>query len=135
MKEINKILIDYHLQNYWEILRKKLNNYIHNNGSQFTVHNLIKYNNEHLEIFFKNINIRISYIVTFFLVLIIMIQGSLISSTDYTDYLDMRLKPPKNSQYEIAKFVQEYIDKKVIKLHPDLKQYLKDNNCYGMNII
>lgn len=131
---ITKILQDYKLQNYWESLRNKLNNYVHNNGQQFTSHNLVKDYTESLEIYLKNINIRTSYIITLFLVLIIMTEGALISSTDMMDYLDCGMEPPEDCQYDIAPFIQKYIDKKVVEIHPELKQYLKDNNSYGMKI-
>ena len=131
---ITKILHDYKLQDYWESLRRKLNNYVHNNGLQFTSHNLIKDHTKSLDIYLKNINIRTSYIITLFLVLIIMTEGALISSTDMIDYLDCGLEPPEDCQYDIAPFVQKYIDKKVVEIHPELKQYLKDNNNYGMKI-
>lgn len=44
------------------------------------------------------------------------------------------MQPPEDSQYFIARFVQDFIDKKVLKIHPELKQYLKDNNINGMRI-
>ena len=133
-ENINKILTDYNLQGYWETLRNRLNNYVHNNGIGFTSHNLIKEYNPNLEIYFKNINIRTSYIVTFFLVLIIMTESPLISSTDMMDYLNCNEEPPEDCQYEIAPFIQNYIDEKVVKIHSELKQFLRDNNNYGMKI-
>lgn len=132
--DINKILTDYNLQEYWEILRKRLNNYMHSNGESFSSQNLISSESKSLETHFKNINIRTSYISSFFLVLILMTESSLISSTDYLDHLECNLEPPENSQYLIAGFVQDFIDLKVSKLHPELKQYLKDNNNHGMKI-
>lgn len=133
--KISQILVDYKLGNYWEILRSKLNNYIHNNGSQFSSHNLIKTHDQNLEIYFGNVNVRTSYIITLFLVLITMIESSLISSGDMIDYLDCGMEPPEDCQYEIAAFIQSYIDDKVVKIHPELKQFLKDNNINGMKII
>lgn len=131
---VEEILDNYKLQEYWETLRNRLNNYVHNNGNQFTSHNLITSNNENLDIFLKNVNIRTSYITTFFLILITMIDSTLFSSSDYSDYLDCGLEPPEDCQYEISNFIQNYIDKEVVKLHPELKQYLIDNNSYGMKI-
>ena len=131
---INKILQDYNLQDYWETLRRRLNNYIHNNGIQFTSHNLIKEFDSQLEIHLKNINIRTSYVVTFFLVLVIMTESTLISSTDMMDYLNCDEEPPEGCQYEIAPFIQNFLDEKVVKIHPELKQFLRDNNGYGMKI-
>jgi hypothetical protein len=131
---INQILIKYNLEEYWESLRKKLNNYVHNNGTSFSRHNFISVNDEYLETHLKNINIRTSYISSFFLVVLLMIESALISSTDYIDHLDCNLEPPEDSQYLIANFVQDFIDNKISKIHPELKQYLKDNNIHGMKI-
>lgn len=131
---INQILIEYNLQEYWETLRKKLNNYVHNNGVAYPRHNLISSKDKNLGTHLKNINNRISYVSSYFLVMLLMIESSLISSTDYIDHMDCNMDPPENSQYSVANFVQEFIDKKVSKIHPELKQYLKDNNIHGMNI-
>lgn len=131
---IIKTLQNYKLEEYWETLRKRLNNYVHNNGIEYTSHNTIRRHNPQLEVYFKNVNFRTSYIITFFLVLIILTESSLISSTDMMDYLNCDEQPPKDCQYEIAPFIQNYIDEKVVKIHPELKQYLRDNNNYGMKI-
>jgi hypothetical protein len=133
-ENIVKIIEDYNLQNYWEALSYKLNNYVHNNGQQFTMHNLVRYNNNDLEIYFKNINTRTNYIITLFLIFILMTESALIGTSDIIDYLDCGMEPPEDCQYEIAPFIQEFIDHKVVKLHPELKQYLIDNNNYGMKI-
>ena len=133
-ESINQILTDYNLREYWETLRKRLNDYVHNNGTSFSIQNHISSDNKNLEIHFKNINTRTTYISSFFLVLLLMTESSLISSTDYIDHLDCDLEPPENSQYFIAGFIQTFIDKQVSKLHPELKQYLKDNNNHGMKI-
>lgn len=132
--KINQILNDYNLQEYWEGLRRRLNNYVHNNGSNYSKHNIISANDKNLSTHLNNINIRTTYISSFFLVLILMIDSSLFSSTDYIDHLECDLQPPEDSQYFIANFIQEFIDNKIPKMHPELKQYLKDNNIHGMKI-
>ena len=131
---IAQVLGDYELQDYWEVLRRRLNDYVHNNGVKFSAQNSIQKNDKNLEIHLKNINIRTSYISSFFLIILLMIDSTLISSTDYIDHLDCNLEPPEDSQYFIASFIQDFIDRKVNKLHPELKQYLKDNNINGMRI-
>ncbi|WP_298144405.1 DUF5677 domain-containing protein [Flavobacterium sp.] len=133
-ENIHQILTEYNLQEYWETLRKRLNNYVHNNGTQFSRHNIISANDKNLETHLKNISIRTTYISSFFLILLLMVESSLISSTDYIDHLECEMQPPEDSQYFVASFVQDFIDKKVSKLHPELKQYLKDNNINGMKI-
>lgn len=133
-KHIDKILVDYRLEDYWEKLRNRLNNYVHNNGRHFAFQNFVSATDKNVETHLKNINTRVSYISCFFLTLLLMIESALISSTDMIDYLDSSIEPPEDCQYLIANFVQEFIDTKISKLHPELKQYLKDNNNYGMKI-
>ena len=133
-QNIAQILQDYNLHDYWEILRRKLNDYVHNNGVTFASQNFIRENNINLEVHLKNINIRSSYIASFFIVTLLMVDSALISSTDYMDHLNCDLTPPEDSQYFVANFVQDFIDKKVSGLHPELKQYLRDNNINGMKI-
>ena len=133
-QSIAHILEKYKLQEYWEILRKRLNDYVHNNGTQFSDQNIVTANDKYLGTHLKNINIRTSYVSSFFIVALLMIESSLISSTDYIDHLDCDLEPPEDSQYCIANFIQDFLDNKVANLHPELKQYLKDNNIHGMKI-
>jgi len=131
---IAHILEVYNLGDYWEILRKRLNDYVHNNGIKFASQNSIRNNDKNLEIHLKNINFRTSYISSFFVIALLMVDSSLISSTDYIDHLDCDLEPPEDSQYFIAGFMQDFIDTKVNNLHPEIKQYLIENNINGMRI-
>ena len=133
-EDIAQILQEYNLKDYWEVLRRRLNDYVHNNGVKFAAQNSIKENNINLEVHLNNINIRTSYISSFFIVVLLMIDSALISSTDYMDHLNCDITPPEDSQYFVANFIQDFIDKKVSGLHPELKQYLKDNNINGMKI-
>lgn len=131
---IADILSTYNLEDYWEKLRHRLNDYVHNNGKKFTIQNSIVGSDKALEILLKNINTHISYISSFFLVLILMVDAKLIGSSDLIDYLDANVEPPEGCQYLIAPFAQEFIDTKVVKLHSELKQYLQANNNNGMKI-
>lgn len=133
-ENISQILIQYNLQEYWEVLRKKLNDYVHNNGIVFSSQNYVLVRDKYLATHLKNVSIRTTYISSLFLVLLLMIDSSLISSSDYVDHLECDIEPPENSQYFIAPFIQDFIDSKITKLHPELKQYLKDNNINGMKI-
>jgi hypothetical protein len=132
---ISTILSQYNLEDYWNSrLRKTLNNYVHNNGIANAFQNIIYINNPNVETCLRNIDYRVGFVSSLFLVLLIMIDPSIIASTDYVDYLDMGQEPPENSQYLVAGLIQEFIDKRVVKLHPELKQYLIDKNKYGMQI-
>jgi hypothetical protein len=131
---ISHILTEYKLQEYWEVLRKRLNNYVHSNGISFSKHNYISVRDKNLGTHLNNIGIRTTYVASFFVVVLLMIESSLIASTDYIDYLDCNMQPPEDSQYFVAGFVQDFIDKKVATIHPELKQFLKENNVHGMKI-
>ncbi len=132
--KINQVIEQYNLQNYWETLRKRLNDYVHNNGVRFSLQNSIRVNDKNLDVHFKNINTRTFYIASFFIVALLMVDSSLIASTDYIDHLDCNLEPPVDSQYFVANFIQDFIDTRITKLHPEIKQYLIDNNNYEMKI-
>lgn len=132
--KIKQIFTDYTLENYWKKLSTELNDYVHTNGALFPKDNTVSANDKNLKILLNNINIRTTEIASHFLVLLLMIESSLISSTDYIDHLDCNMEPPEDSQYSVANFVQKFIDKKVSQLHPELKQYLKDNNIHSMKI-
>jgi hypothetical protein len=132
--DIKKILVDYNLEKYWDYLRNTLNDFVHNNGQLFSNQNIFGDLKQNLDVNLKNINYRISFILSFFLIILMMVDPSLISSTDYIDQLECGLDPTENSQYDIAPFVQDFLDQYVVQLHPDLKQYLKENNIYGMKI-
>lgn len=133
-KNVIHILTEYKLQGYWETLRKKLNDYVHSNGSTFSKRNNVLATDKNLEIHLKNISIRTSYVSSVFIIVLLMINSSLISATDYIDCLECNIEPPEDSQYLVANFVQDFINKKVSILHPELKQYLIDNNIHGMKI-
>lgn len=133
-EKISEILSHYKLMEYWEDLRKKLNNYVHNNGAFFSLQNYISASDKNLGKHLMSISYRTSFISSFFLAILLMVDSSLISSTDYIDYLDCGMKPPENSQYAVAPFVQEFIDHKVVILHPELKQFLKEHNIHGMKM-
>ncbi len=133
-ENIKQVLTGCNLQGYWKVLTGKLNNYVHNNGRQFSQHNLIRSSNAQLDIYLGNVNTRVSYILTFFLITVSMVESALLCSGDIEDYLDMGMDPPEDCQYEIAPFIQQYIDNKVTAMHPELKQFLKDKNNHGMKI-
>lgn len=133
-ENIKNVLVKYKLQEYWNDLSKRLNDFVHNNGIQFSKLNKISVYNKDLRIYLRNISKTSACISSFFLILLLMIDSSLIASSDYIDHLECHINPPRDSQYFIPYFVQDFIDRKVSKLHPNINQYLKENNISGMNI-
>lgn len=130
---VSNIIETYDLNSYWNKLSLKLNNYVHNNGKEYTKRNIVKIG-PNVKSLLEEINKNVSLVSSFFIVLIIMVDPRLISSSDLIDYLDSGQEPPDNCQYWVAPFIQEFIDNKIVKLHPEIKQYLIDKNIHGMEI-
>ena len=62
-----------------------------------------------------------------FLFLVILVRPLLIMSSDYIDYLDCGDTPPKDSQYWVAPFVLDFVDKYKNTLDKDFLNYLREN--------
>jgi hypothetical protein len=134
--EIKRCISQYGLEPIWENIRKKLNDYTHNNGIKFIKHNLLRFlNKEDVEDCVKSILQDIGFITSIFLVILILIRPNYIMASDYIDYMDLGIKPPESSQHWVAPFISEYIDEYIVKLHPELKAFLHYNNKYGMRIL
>lgn len=131
---INEVIKKYDLETNWENIRVKLNDYTHNNGRTYTRQNLMTVNAPSIEEYFDDITSRLDFVSAFFIVMLILVDPKLISSTDYIDHLECGLTPPDDSQYLIASFIQEFIDDYINKINPELKVFLKNNNKYGMLI-
>lgn len=126
----------FNLKEKWIDLGYRQNDYTHNNGRRFLTDNIISYNeSKKSESLLNKVYEDIATITSYFLIILILIKPEYISSSTYVDFLDNGLVPPSESQYWIASIVQEYLDEFVIKLHPDIKEYLRDNNPYGMKIV
>ncbi len=61
------------------------------------------------------------------MIILILINPPLISSSDYVDALTVGIEPEDGSQYYIAPFIQEFINDTVKKVNPELKKFLIDN--------
>lgn len=134
-QSIDLMITNYRLEEYWDRLSKRLNDFVHNNGVSFSQQNILNPSTfQYAETQLRNVNFRVAYIASFFIALLFITNGSVLASTTYSDHMMMEMTPPENSQYFIAGFIQDFIDKKLIKLHPELKQYLVENNRFGMII-
>ena len=133
--EIEKCIMEHGLNDLWEEIRVRLNDYTHANGKKFLEHNLLeRLSSEEINECIRQISERVSFITSVFLVFLILIKPDIIMASDYLDSVELGLKPPKDSQYWVAPFIIEYIDQIVVKFHPELKVFLHQNNKYGMLI-
>ena len=109
--------------------------YTHGNGKMFIQFNNSNYNRSNQNsILVSEISERLEKVTACFLSLLIMTKSSFLMSSDYSDYHEVNLEPPENCQYWISPVFQLYIDKYLLKLHPDLKEYLSKNNPQCMII-
>ncbi|MFA5575694.1 MAG: hypothetical protein WCZ27_00305 [Tissierellaceae bacterium] len=134
-KLVESCITKHGLENMWKLMSRKQNNYTHSNDRSFLIDNIISFNeSEKVEFLLKHVHRDITYITSYFLVVLILIKPDYISSFDYVNFLEVGMTPPEGSQYWVASIVQDYLDEFVVEIHPDLKAYLRDNNPYGMEI-
>lgn len=131
---INEVITKHHLEDAWVRIRKQLNNFTHNNGYHYTISNSILSTDPSSERHLKDLFSNLDFITSFFLIILILVDSTLISSTDYMDHLECDMEPPQDSQYLVAPFINDFIDRNVNALNPDLKAFLIDNDQYGMKI-
>lgn len=124
---------DFKLRDSFDELADKLNNYVHSNGHLF-------YNESFDRLIMKqNIQEKCDefgkaaiFITIAFLFLVVLINPLLIRSYDYTDCLDFGETPPQDSQYWVAPFVSEFLNKHKNVLDEKCDSYLREKT--GMQI-
>lgn len=58
-----------------------------------------------------------------------------IQSSDYRDDMELDITPREGCQYWVMPMIVEFMDMHFPKIHPDLLQFLEDNNKYGMKML
>lgn len=118
----------YKLQQSFNNISEELNNFVHSNGKAYYNRPYMSYKNkEQTKNITENMKYQINYITSVFLFLLTLINPIYISSTDYIDSLEMGLEPEEGSQYFVAPFIIDYIDKKMVLIDEGWKAYLKEN--------
>lgn len=132
--DIIRDCFDLHFKQLWIAIDRTLNNYVHTNGSIYIKSNLSNYAFDKKKDLLNQLNSTTRDITVIFLSLLILIQPNYIQSTDYIYSLDMGENPHEGSQFWIAPIIQNFIDTDIVRVSSNLKQFLKDNNHYGMQI-
>ena len=128
-----KAVHDFKLKDSFDELADKLNNYVHSNGRMF-------YNESFDRLVIKRktqeecneFGKAAIFITIAFLFLAVLINPLLIMSYDYTDYLDCGDTPPDDSQYWVAPFVSDFLNKYKNVLDEKCDCYLREKT--GMQI-
>lgn len=116
------------LRESFDKIADNLNNYVHSNGYSF-------YNEPYSRLIAKQkveekcneLSRTAIYITITFLFLVVLIYPLLIMSYDYIDYLDCGDVPPEDSQYWVAPFVSEFLNRHKDVLDKNILSYLKEN--------
>ncbi|EGT3605883.1 hypothetical protein GZ981_000929 [Clostridium perfringens] len=125
-KFAKEAVIKYSLQDSFKKVSENLNNFVHSNGKSFYNKPYNYYSNNNLiKKYVEEIIYEINYITSTFIFLLILIREDYIMSTDYVDSLEIGLNPQEGSQYWVAPFITEYINKKMILISDEWKKYLK----------
>ncbi len=122
--ELNKLL---DLDKRYDGVRDRCNDNMHYNFFSFLVLNdgniYMKERLQHLEQLQQDIRdvfiLNIAYILT--------INEHYMMSSDYMDHLEVGMSPPENSQYWVAPFIQEMVNKIFIEERSDILELLKSS--------
>lgn len=127
-----KNLMEKYLQEIWERTDRILNNYVHGNGYRYLVDNYAvqryKENKEKLIETVRNIT-------SIFISIFSIVQPNIFQSIDYRSAIECGYIPEEGCEYWVMSIIVEYMDKFFSKIHPELLQFLEDNNGYGMKMM
>lgn len=122
LSELNEVI---NLDKRYEDIRARCNDNMHYNFFTLLLLNdgrvYVKERFYHLEQLQQDICnvfiLNIAYILT--------INEHYMMSSDYLDYLNVGMSPPENSQYWVAPFIQEMVNKVILEKRPDILELLK----------
>ncbi|AFJ07969.1 hypothetical protein PI172_1216 [Prevotella intermedia] len=115
-------------ETYLKANRELLDDSVHSNRYQLF---LLNCNSLHLENrirFLQNVLIFLKQIMMIHLAFIFYLNPHYLMASDYVDYMDIGLTPPKGSESWIAPYAQKAFDK-YIKPYPNLATFIKQE-CY-----
>ena len=125
-------IIKYNLKNSFNKIGKNLNNFVHSNGVDYYNKNYYLYPKDELKSLTERFITDLNYITMSFLFILSIIKNICIMSTDYIDALDFGEEPEEGSQYWVAPFVSDFINKNGKLLDEECIEYLRE--ITGMEI-
>lgn len=123
-----EVVRKYGLQESFEKIGKKLNNYVHSNGYYFYNQNANEYKGDALSAEMASLADDAKYITVVFLFLLILCAPFSVMAEDYTDYLDCQETPPEGSEYWVAPFIQRFIHENISMIDENCIDYLKEHS-------
>lgn len=127
-----KNLMEKYLQGIWDGTNRILNNYVHGNGYRYLVDNYaVQRYKENMEKLIETVRNITSILISIFSI----VQPNIFQSIDYRGAMECGYTPEEGCEYWVMKIIVEYMDKFFPKIHPELLQFLEDNNGYGMKML
>lgn len=114
-------------------IRARCDDHVHYN---FYWNLLLNDNEIHIEDRQKFLNVFLSDLDAIFIqhfAYLFYINDYYMASCDYTDSLDMGLRPEENSQYWVASYVQDIFDKVIKAKRPDIAEAIKSNTLMTLS--
>ena len=127
MKKLRNASQKYNLKSSFDIIRDRLNNFVHSNGRSFYNQNALAYQNNGLEEELNKIVNDVKFITTTFMFLLVLCSPGLVMSPDYVDYLDCQMEPPDGSQYWVAPFIEKFFHDNIQCIDDTCLKYLREN--------
>ena len=118
IESVNKILFPKNDKNYTNI-RQKLNDHTHYNYFKYMMLNDYQINIPRMDAL-ENLNTYLREIFIKHFIWMFIIKDNWLMADDYTDYLEMGMTPPHNSEYWVAPFIQNIFEEIIKKYRPDL---------------
>lgn len=102
-----------------------LNNYTHGNGNLYYNRLYTHYKEDEIRSVSTELIHMLNYILITFVFLLVLLSPGCIMAPDYLDALDFSMTPEENSQYWVAPFVSEFIEKHKDLLGETALEYLR----------
>ncbi len=125
--KIKEAVEKYGLKKLFEIIGKRLNNYVHGNGMSFYNGNIRFQDKKAVCKQLNSISEDLCFFTLVFVFLLALCDPSKVMSSDYVDFLDFGMTPPENSQYWVAPFIASFITKNANLLDDNALQYFQES--------
>jgi hypothetical protein len=116
------------------VMDNNLENYVHSNGFTVISNETLSHPKERLCSLIKSIEKHIIDLLIVYISTIILLNSTLLQSSDYVDALDMEERPINDSQYWISPGISDFIKDNIKDKNTDLFEYIKSCDNYSMKL-
>lgn len=125
INELESLDSKYSIKSTLKKMAETMDDYVHSNGLKFYNSTICNID----EIILENLNLILNIATNnllFFVIILAIRFPYCLSSSDYEDYLDYGVKPPKGYQYWIAPYIEDFIRENKHFLEDNIIDFLKD---------